>query len=253
MDVTISGGDVLTDIEVQHSEIPDRQVKTRTTRYYRAGYLPVWFNDQGQRPRWLYEVPALGCNFLPWDVLPSRRQVTATGLGVLRIVRCDISVQQFNGRCPDSGGRPCGRQHPLVTAGRIGVTVDDVAGMLPADQLVPLRYYTDTTFLVSSEDMARYQDATGGLGAWHPADRRRTSERIYRQQPEMCQNPVHDLANQITERPVLTRPSAFAPIPRARRRNSADGRLMCPGCNESRLTFGRELCQTCRVLGRKPH
>jgi hypothetical protein len=65
MDVVISGGDVPTDIEVQHSEIHEKEVRRRTTRYYRAGYLPVWFNDAGgDRPRWLYEVPALGCNAL---------------------------------------------------------------------------------------------------------------------------------------------------------------------------------------------
>jgi hypothetical protein len=253
MDVVISGGDVPTDIEVQHSEIHQKEVRRRTTRYYRAGYLPVWFNDAGgDRPRWLYDVPALGCNALPWDVLPPRRQVTATGLGVLRAVRCDVSVNQFNGRCPDSGGRPCGRTHPLVTAGRIGLTVDDVPGMLPAGHLVPLAYRTGVTFLVSPEDLARYEDATGGQGVWRPGGKPGAGgKRTYQQRPEPCQYPEHE-AGGLEAAPVLTlarRP--MEPVGRARHRTVA-ARNLCPGCGESELTFGRELCQTCRVLGRTP-
>lgn len=254
MDVTISGGAVATDIEVQHSPIPETTVKTRTTRYARAGFLPVWFNDAGGRPTWLNEVPALGCNPRPWDVLPSRRAVTATGLGVLRLVTCDISVTEFNGRCPDTGNRPCGRRHPVVAAGRVGVTVDDVAGMIPSEQLVPLRYRTGAVLLVSPGDFARYQDSTGGLGAWYPGSKAVKSTRTQRQDRELCRYPGHrpDGWQDQNIRPVLTIPRADVEgIPRTRRR-AASGRPICPGCNESGLTYGRALCQTCALLARGP-
>jgi hypothetical protein len=242
LDVAITGGAVDTDIEIQRTAITAAKVKARTTRYAKAGYLPVWFNDAGARPPWLNDVPALGCNPMPWDIaLPARRQVTATGLGVLRAVRCDIS--QFGGRCPDTGRHPCGRHHPAITAGRIGLTVDDVAAMLPAGQLVPLRYWTGTAFLVSPEDFATYQDMTGGQGHWQPGGKTIPGKRTIRQKPEPCRNPSHDLPPD----PAIRRQHAEPP-PRERHHTSAPGHQICPGCHESELTFGRTLCQACKLL-----
>jgi hypothetical protein len=262
MDVTITDCACPTDIEVQHSPIPAAQVKTRTTRYRKAGYLPVWFNDKGNRPTWLAEVPALGCNERPWDVLPGRGVVTATGLGALRVVSCSLATREFDGRCPQTGGRMCGRTHALVTAGRGGLSVDDVAGMIPAGQLVPLRYRNGNVFLVSPEDFARYQDDTGGLGDWSPGGKP-ARVRGYRQQPDECWNPVHDspvpssglvLAPPRPDplpapgREVTGQRAWTDPVPRERRPTA--GRRLCPCCNEAELTNGRTRCQTCGLLGR---
>ena len=63
--------------------------------------------------------------------------------------------------------------------------------MIPAGQLVPLRYRNGNVFLVSPEDFARYQDDTGGLGDWSPGGKP-ARVRGYRQQPDECWNPVHD-------------------------------------------------------------
>ncbi|HUY48641.1 MAG TPA: hypothetical protein VMV92_23465 [Streptosporangiaceae bacterium] len=242
MDVAITGGAVDTDIEVQHTAIPAAPVKTRTTRYARAGYLPVWFNDAGAWPPWLAEVPAIGCNPMPWDTaMPRRRQVTATGLGVLRVVRCDIT--QFGGHCPDTGARPCGRYHPAVTGGRTGLTVDDVAAMLPAGQLVPLRYRTGTAFLVSPEDFRTYLEMTGGQGHWPPGGKTARGPRTIRQQPQPCRSPRHDIPAQPADLRIHAEPA-----PRERRHAPAADRKICPVCQESELTYGRAMCQACGLM-----
>jgi hypothetical protein len=242
IDVAITGGDIDTDIEIQRAPITAATVKARTSRYANAGYMPIWFNDAGARPSWLKEVPALGCNAMPWHVtLPGRRQVTATGLGVLSIVRCDIS--HFGGTCPVTGRHPCGKRHPLVTAGRIGVTVDDVAAMLPAGQLVPLRYRSGTAYLVSPQDLATYKDMTGGQGDWKPGGKTAPGKRAIRQKPEICRNSSH---NDQPAPPITRHPAE--PVPSERLRPEARGRLICPGCRESELAYGRTICQSCRLL-----
>jgi hypothetical protein len=93
LDVAITGGAVDTDVEIQRSEITQALARRRTTLYFRAGFLPVWFNDGGERPLWLREVPALGCVKVPWnEQLPRPRAVTATGLTSIEAVRCEVGA-----------------------------------------------------------------------------------------------------------------------------------------------------------------
>jgi hypothetical protein len=189
LDVAITGGAVATDIEIQRSEITAAAAKGRTTRYARAGFLPVWFNDGGTRPLWLKEVPALGCNRVPWnEQLPRPRAVTATGLTAIEAVRCAVGA--FD-RCPDGQPRPCGRFHAR-RAPWAGLSVDDVAAMIPSGDIVPMRGQDGLVYLVSPASMARHQELTGGLGQWLPGAKAPGKRRLRGPQPsEICRNPVH--------------------------------------------------------------
>jgi hypothetical protein len=194
LDVVITGGAVLTDVEVQHSAEAEAEIKRRTTRYHKAGYLPVWFNDAGARPTWLRGVPAVGCGGVRWDkILPARRTVTAEGIGALREIRCQVGAfgRVFEGRCPMTGGRPCGRIHPEVTAGKRRL-IDDVASMVPAGELVPLTYFDRNVFLTRLADFTRYQEMTEGLGEWPPTAGKAPLQRRGSQRPQWCRNPEHD-------------------------------------------------------------
>jgi hypothetical protein len=188
LDVAITGGLVPTDIEVQRSEIRATLVKTRTTRYFNAGYLPVWFNDSGPRPLWLREVPALGCNPKQWnEFLPPPRAVNATGLTVIEAVRCVYGAFE---RCPGKHARPCGQYHPKRGAWP-GLTLDDVAGMVPAGQIMPLCALDGRVYLVSNSSFRIYQELTGGLGEWMPGGKTKL-KRPPAQNPEQCRNPMHE-------------------------------------------------------------
>lgn len=230
LDVAITGGAVATDVEVQRVEVKTATVTRRTRVYSKAGFLPVWFNDRGARPLWLKAVPALGCTPRPWDAeMPQPRSVGATGLGVLRVVRCQVS--EFGGRCPETRRKPCGQWHPLVEAGKPGLTIDDVAGMIPAGEIVPLQSWYENVFLVSKADFVRFQEITGGLGKWAPlqgvAPRGLTSSL----RPQPCRNQTHD-ATVLSQRMPAT----------------SIGRETCPVCRTARLVHGRTVCQCCVVL-----
>lgn len=190
LDVAITGGDVLTDIEIQRADITPSTAKRRTIRYHKAGFLPVWFNDGGPRPLWLREVPALGCNRMPWDVeLPRPRAVTATGLTDIEAVKC---VTGAFDRCPDGRPRSCGRFHARRRPWE-GLAVDDVAAMIPAGAIVPMRGQDDLVYLVSPDSMKRHQELTGGQGQWLPGVKAKaTRPRLTGPQAsEPCDNPAH--------------------------------------------------------------
>ncbi|MFE0023816.1 hypothetical protein [Amycolatopsis sp. NPDC059021] len=175
LDVAIDGP-YRTGIEVQRSAIEPRQVKSRTTRSFGAGWLPVWFLDSDRKPPWFYEVPTLGCNDLPWSSLPPRR--AAPALGPRRMIPTRCTISDYN-TCP-TAGRPttgrtkrrrskgaCGRLHPKPEPWP-GLTVDDVAAMLPAGELVAMRDLLGDVRLISPADLELFQDMTELSGEYRP-------------------------------------------------------------------------------------
>jgi hypothetical protein len=213
-----------TGIEVQHSALPQRAVKSRTTRSFRAGWLPIWFLDSDRTPPWFHDVPALGCNRLPWSSLPPRRSATAIGLS--RFVAKPCSVVNFN-RCPAAARkrsrRFCGQDHPTREA-LGGYTVDDVAGLIPAEKIVPMRDLHGYVRLVKPRDLAFFQGLTGLSGAYEPGSAR-TAARVATTSAE-CANPAHD-----HELAAVTR---------------------CSKCDQASAGFGDVLCPACLALLSQP-
>ncbi|WP_372665839.1 hypothetical protein [Amycolatopsis kentuckyensis] len=195
LDVAIDGPR-RTGIEVQRSQLQSRLAKSRTTKSFRAGWLPVWFLDSDRTPPWFHEVPALGCNKLPWSSLPPRR--SATALGPSRFVARACTVMNF-GTCPNgTKKRPkphCREYHPYREPWP-GLTVDDVAAMLPAEQIVPMRALRGDVHLVAPETLTWFEELTGQNGAYFPDIRRPRGGRAA--SSAFCVNPVHD--QQIVER-----------------------------------------------------
>jgi len=253
LDVAITGGSVATDVEVQRVEVKPAVITRRTRTYHKAGFLPVWFNDCGPRPRWLSAVPALGCTRWSWDAaMPKARSIGATGLGALRVVRCEVG--EFAGRCPKTHRAPCGRLHPRVDAGKGGLTVDDVAGMIPAGEIVPLRYWNGNVFLVASADFYRYQDMTGGLGAWVPITGLAPGRSSAPLGPEPCHNPTHNAPTPSAQPHPSADPTAprqarsLADVPLQRKSAKSATPDTCPACGTARLVHGRTICQRCGLL-----
>src|SRR5262249_31190458 len=115
----------------------------------------------------------------PWDTLPRRRSVNAAGLRVVRTARC---MPEHFSQCPYGRGH-CGKHHPKPEPWR-GLSVDDVAAMFPAAQIVALRFrgvrspgsrQRDSIFLVPPESAALYAEVTDGLIA--PSDAKRPGTR----------------------------------------------------------------------------
>jgi hypothetical protein len=233
MDVAITGGVIATDIEVQRTEIPVSLVKSRTTIYQKAGYLPIWFNDWGSRPRWLYDVPAMGCTSQPWETyMPQRRTVYATGLAVYKAVKCEVGAFDH---CPNRPSGWCGRYHPQQ--GPWGkLTVDDVAGMIPASEIVPLRRRDGQVMLVSPASLNLYRELVG-IGDWSHGSKPKTYRgRVLagKQTTSWCQNPMHPA---VTQDPVATEPAHAVPAPRTR---------LCNMCSSEPPGPGGILCATCK-------
>jgi len=193
LDVAITGGQVATDIEVQHTAIAQATVTRRTKTYYSAGFLPVWFNDATEaRPKWLRTVPFMGSSVTDWtSAMPKPGTVNATGLGYLRELRCQVGT--FGGSCPQNRRRfHCGNVHPAITGGR-NAAVEDAAAMIAGAELVPLRDWYGNVFLVRAADFRQWQEMTGGLGTW-TLERRAAnhSKRYGPPQAGRCVNPVHN-------------------------------------------------------------
>ena len=224
LDVAITGGPVATDIEIQRSDITARLAKARTTRYSKAGFLPVWFNDSGgRRLPWLREVPAMGCTARSWEVLPRARTVLATGLTSFQPAKCAVGTFEH---CPETHKNTCGRFHPLIGPWH-GLHVDDVAAMLPAGEIVPLRARRGIVYLVSRESFACYRELTGGLGEWLPSQRLSISVPANRPaEPAECLNPRHE--------------SAFSPV--------HDAWKACGMCGGGPVGPGGVLCVDCKEL-----
>jgi hypothetical protein len=234
LDVAITGGDVDTDVEIQRSEITQALARRRTTLYFRAGFLPVWFNDGGERPLWLREVPALGCVRVPWnEQLPRPRAVTATGLTSIEAVRCEVGA--FERGCPDGRRRPCGRLHPRRAPWR-GLSVDDVAAMIPAGEILPMRGQNGLVYLVSPASMTRHQELTGGAGPWAPSTPAKAPRPAGHQSSAVCINPVHRPAS-VT---LLDDSGQDQPI-------SAVPPRMCNSCGVAPAGPGGILCGPCRT------
>ena len=282
MDVVITGdGLIPTDVEVQHSPEQARLIKRRTLRYHAAGYLPVWFSDRRDRPSYLATVPGLSCDDQRWrDYTPARRTVWAIGLGhIRRELRCEVGAfERYRGRCPVAPRRnPCGEVHPEITAGKRAL-IDDVAAMIPAGELVPLRDFDGTVFMVTATDLARYQEITEGLGGWPgPGSPPRVPQPRRPADPD-CRYALHDMPGpaggldlaDTSDVAGLLQPGELIDLPQPRPESdlapgaAASGHRArhsrelaglpelrdgyCPGCRTARLSHGRETCQACSIL-----
>ncbi|MFT7834811.1 hypothetical protein Q5530_01510 [Saccharothrix sp. BKS2] len=163
LDVAIHGP-VRTGVELRRADVTARAAALNTSGAHRAGWLPLWFSDSDRTPKWFHRIPSVGCNRISWDDLPPRRAATATGLRLVHAARC--TTENFP-RCFDRRRRPCGGYHPLLRPWR-GVTVDDVAEMVPAGEAVPLQTPERWIYVVPRFGLAHYQQLTDGLGAYLP-------------------------------------------------------------------------------------
>ncbi|MFD2422757.1 hypothetical protein, partial [Amycolatopsis pigmentata] len=178
LDVAIEGPR-RTGIEVQHSALDTRLAKSRSTRSFRAGWLPVWFLDSDHTPQWFHSVPAVNCNVqLPWSTtLPPRR--SATALGPSKFVAQVCTATTF-GTCPaNSRGRPkrpCGKHHPKREPW-YGLTVDDVAALIPAEEIVPMRDLQGNVHLIDHDNLALYKKLTGFHATYGPTTPKQTQRK----------------------------------------------------------------------------
>ncbi|HEX6347112.1 hypothetical protein [Umezawaea sp.] len=211
LDVAIEGPR-RTGVEVQHSTLETSVVKTRTTKSFNVGWLPVWFLDSDNTPPWFHQVPALGCNTLRWSSLPVRR--SATAFGPSRFVALACRVPNF-GSCPADGRSPCGKHHPRREPWR-GLTVDDIAEMIPAREMVPMRDLLGHVHLVSPENLALFQDLTGTSGEYRPGSAPAGVRAAAG--TTTCVNPDHD------------DPSPGPLCSKCGRAPVGPGRVLCPAC-----------------------
>jgi hypothetical protein len=159
----------------------------RTSRAAQAGVTDLWFTaETGMAPKWLWRVPTVLNRELgipgegqSWDIMPRRRSVTAAGLRIVRTAKC---TPEHFGQCPYGRGH-CGKHHPKPEPWP-GLSVDDVAAMFPAAQIVALRFWgvrspgsrqRDSVFLVPPESAVLYAEVTDGLIA--PSDIKRLGTR----------------------------------------------------------------------------
>lgn len=182
LDAAIFGPSV-TGVEVQRSAATRRTVVTRTTKAQRAGVTSLWFKDGEGQPPWFFRVPSVGMSLGSWASLPDRGSVAvASGVRVIEAQRCrDI----LHGICSNRF-KGCNKFHP-VHGPRMGLVVDDIAALVPAGKLVPMRWQyhstgrADAILLVAPADKAHYEELTGhaaGL-ALRPGPRRQQDrERI---------------------------------------------------------------------------
>lgn len=174
-------GQIPTGVEVQRSTMTASRAVARTSKAAKAGVTDVWFSGRSSSVPWLWRVPTVLPRELgtddpredpTWDSLPPRRAVTAAGLRVIHPAKCEpVNFSQ----CP-YGRNWCGKYHPRAEPWR-HKAVDDVAAMVPAGEMVPLRFHgvkllnnrrhRDAIFLVSPTDLELYEELTGWAGrAW---------------------------------------------------------------------------------------
>lgn len=187
LDVAIDGPRK-TGIEIQRYFIKSRVLTSRTTKSFSAGWLPIWFTASDKRPDWFNKVPTMGCNPLPWgDHLPGRRAATAMGVTMWNPAKCRPG--EFD-QCPSGKKRACGAWHPK-RAPRGGLTVDDVASMVPNRQLVPMRDANKNVHLVLPKDLDLWEELTGISGEYRPGAA--TSQARKPRSTAACNSPAHDL------------------------------------------------------------
>jgi hypothetical protein len=160
----------------QRSQSSDHQVVQRRM-------ATVWFLDSDRRPDWFHEVPTIASNPLPWISLPDRRAATATGLSTFVAERCRPGAFEI---CPGGQRRPCGGWHPRREPWG-GLTVDDVAELVPATQIVPIRDTAGAVHLTSPRSARLYRELSGYDCEYAPTRRGPTS-RLHGQ-PRACVNP----------------------------------------------------------------
>lgn len=155
-------GPITTGVEVQRSALTVAAAKARTTKARRAGVLPVWFSDAARRdPLWMWHVPGVRMHEQAWDTLPRARSVTVvSGVRVIVPRRCrDIPHSMCAAR-----RRGCSQYHPTHEP-KLGVTVDDLAVLVPAGEITPIAYKTISgrrqVLLVSHDHRALYESMTG--------------------------------------------------------------------------------------------
>ena len=154
-------GPTATGVEVQRSPLAVRDAKARTTKARRAGVLPIWFSDSHRNPPWLFEVPSVRMNEQPWNAVPRAGSVTVvSGVRIIEARRCRNIPDS---PCPNRR-RGCNRWHPIHEP-RLGLTVDDLAALIPTGELVPINYKTLSgrtyTLIVSRNDKERYEAVSG--------------------------------------------------------------------------------------------
>jgi hypothetical protein len=137
-DLTVFGSAVDVGVEVQRTDRPPREIKSRTTKALRANTLDVWYNATGKTPPWFGLVPSVGMSLASWatSLPPPRSVAVASGVRVIEAVPCrDIR----NGSCPDHA-RGCSERHP-VQGPMLDVLADDLAVMVASGDLTAMRYY----------------------------------------------------------------------------------------------------------------
>lgn len=222
LDVAIDGPR-RTGIEVQHSALQTNLAKSRSTRSFRAGWLPVWFLDSDHTPPWFHAVPAVNCNVrLPWsESLPPRRSATALGPSKFVAILC---TARNVGTCPigtpKRPKRPCGHYHPQRQPW-FGLTVDDVAAMIPAEEIVPMRDLKGNVHLVDLENLRLFQELTGSNGSYHPSGSQQRPRRASKS--AHCRSHLDDQAASHSER-------------------------NCSKCDRAPAGSGGVLCLACRLL-----
>ncbi|MCB0942701.1 MAG: hypothetical protein KDB72_20960 [Mycobacterium sp.] len=164
-------------IEAQFSSIVERDAKSRTTKSFRAGWLPIWLPaTQGIADSIGYTVPALRHNDtdVDWESgVPIKGTVTATSVRRITAQRCVVSGV-FD-CCPDptSGRRFCGQWHPWFNDMDAGwFTLDEALTGLGSGALVVHQDQRGTVRVVPSEDIELYRGLTGSDGEYSPGRKR---------------------------------------------------------------------------------
>ena len=169
-------------IEAQFSSIVERDAKSRTTKSFRAGWLPIWLPaNQGIADSIGYTVPALrhNDNDVDWESgLPPRGTVTATSVRRITAQRC--VVNGVFDRCPlwlSTRAGFCGGWHPWFNDMDAGwFTLDDALTGLGSGDLIVHQDWRGIVRVVPSEDIELYRGLTGTDGDYSPGRSRHSQQ-----------------------------------------------------------------------------
>jgi hypothetical protein len=106
-----------------------------------------------------------------------------------------------------------------------GITVDDVAAMVPAREAVPLVTHNGTVYIIPQSDVNLHFELTGTTGDFTP-DSKARPHKTRKFASQECRNPLHDSD------------TGAAPV------------TICQQCGNQLLLFrpGRRLCERCRPM-----
>jgi hypothetical protein len=110
----------------------------------------IWFAPVG-RPEWLYHVPTVQCQNRSWEVTPAPGSVAAIGVREFEVKACSST---WFPRCPDRRSGWCGKPHLWMQL-RGGLTIADVAEMVPERHLIPVEMPSGMTYLTDQRSYAR--------------------------------------------------------------------------------------------------